>query len=264
MFQSPGQIAFSLGPVSLHWYGLMIGLGILACAIYASRELKRFGKSADSLYDMGFWIILCGVIGARLYYVIFQWELYASNPLEIFQIWRGGLAIHGALIGGFIAFYGYCAIKKINWLFFADLLAPGIVLAQAFGRWGNFFNNEAFGRPADLPWKLFIPQAFRPENYENFEYFHPAFLYESLWNLIGFFVLAFLFRKIYPNGRISEKHSGLIFASYLAFYSFGRFFIESLRTDSLMLGPLRVAQLASVILFMAGIFGIKSLRPFSK
>lgn len=254
MFQSPGQIAFSIGPISLHWYGIMIGLGVLTAVIYASRELKRLGKSPDPLYDMGFWMILSGVLGARLYYVILQWELYSSNPVEIFQIWRGGLAIHGALIGGFLAFYAYCKIKKLNWLFFADLLVPGVILAQAFGRWGNFFNNEAFGLPTNLPWKLFIPEAFRPEEYETNEFFHPTFLYESLWNLLGFFILALLFRKIYKKETVSR--SGLIFSSYLVFYSFGRFFIEWLRTDSLLVGPLRAAQLVSIILFIIGILGI--------
>lgn len=253
MFQSPGQIAFVIGPLSVHWYGLMIALGVLASVWYATYELKRRKKPTDVLYDMGFWMILAGVIGARLYYVIFQWDFYASNPLEIVQIWKGGLAIHGALIGGFLAFFAYCGIKKLPWLFYADVIAPGVILAQAFGRWGNFFNNEAFGRPTDLPWKLFIPESFRPKGLEASEYFHPTFLYESLWNLIGFFLLVVLTRKF-------QNRQGIIFFSYLIFYSFGRFFIEGLRTDSLMLFSFRVAQIVSILLFAGGIFGLYRLK----
>lgn len=262
MLRSPGSIALQLGPISIHWYGVLIGAGILLCYWHAMREAKRRGLPKKPIDDMAFWVILAGVIGARLYYALFNLSYYSAHPAEILQIWQGGLAIHGALLFGAAAYFIYCARHKFLPFLYADVIIPGILLAQALGRWGNFFNNEAFGTPTNLPWKLFIPEENRPAGFEDFEYFHPTFLYESLWNLLGFFFLIYLSRKLFPTYRISHTafSPGTILFSYLLFYSLGRFFIESLRTDSLYIGPLRTAQVISIILFLAGLFGLLFFR----
>lgn len=262
VFQSPGSILFQIGPLAFRWYGLLIGIGILLALVYGVKELRRRGLSPDHLYDMGFWLVLAGVIGARIYYVIFQWGYYNQHLNEILMIWKGGLAIHGALIGGFLAFFTYTRIKKLNWLMYADVIIPGVAIAQALGRWGNFFNNEAFGGSTNLPWKLFIPESFRPTDLKGFEYFHPTFLYESVWNLFIFIILVFLSLKLY--GKAKEAHPGFILFTYLIFYSIGRYFIEGLRTDSLLVGSFRVAQIISMILLVIGIAGflrLKQKRP---
>lgn len=255
MFQSPGHLAFQLGPISVHWYGIIIGAGIILSYVYALREAKRRGIETKHIDNMAFWLILAGVLGARLYYVLFNFRYFTENPMEILAVWRGGLAIHGALLLGALAYFTYIKIHKIHWLLYADVVMPGVLLAQALGRWGNFFNSEAFGRPTDLPWKLFIPFAKRPQGFEDFEFFHPTFLYESLWDLIGFAVLVFLTRKIFKadSGRVRY---GIILCAYLMWYSFGRFFIEGLRLDSLYLGQFRAAQVASIILIIIGLIGL--------
>ncbi len=249
MFQSPGSIALQLGPLTIHWYGVIIGIGILVCYGYIFLELKRRRMDPKPIDDMAFWLILSGVLGARLYYVIFNFSYFFEHPAEILQIWKGGLAIHGALLGGAATYFLFCFRHKLSLLLYADVIMPGVLFAQALGRWGNFFNNEAFGRPTDLPWKLFVPETFRPEQYVDFSYFHPTFLYESLWNFAGFLFLVYLSRR-FTHSR------GVIVCSYLLWYSFGRFFIEGLRTDSLYLGPLRAAQVISIALFLTGLLGL--------
>lgn len=255
MFSSPGHIAFNLGPFSIHWYGILIALGILCAYLYILHELNRRAIDRKHFEDMVFWLILGGVLGARLYYVLFNLSYFSDKPLEILQIWKGGLAIHGGLLGGALVFFIFVKKYKLPWLLYADMILPGVLLAQAIGRWGNFFNHEAFGRPTDLPWKLFIPEIYRPEAYLDFSYFHPTFLYESLWNLLGFLILVFLSRK----WNAAKKTNGLIVSGYLLWYSFGRFFIESLRTDSLYFGNLRAAQMMSMMLFLIGLFGLHFL-----
>lgn len=254
MFQSPGHIALQLGPLTIHWYGIIIGLGIVLSFIYALNEAKRRGLDRKHIDNMAFWVILAGVLGARMYFVVFNLSYFLENPGEILAVWKGGLAIHGALLGGAAAYFIYIKLQKIHWLLYADVLMPGVLLAQAFGRWGNFFNSEAFGRPTDLPWKLFIPAGKRPAGFEQFDFFHPTFLYESLWNLLGFIVLVWLSRKIYKTE--SKKMYGTILCAYMVWYSFGRFLIESLRMDSFYLGQFRVAQIASIILFIVGLVGL--------
>lgn len=271
MFQSPGPLLFQIGSFSLRWYGLLIAVGILLCYWYAVSEAQRRGVSRKPIDDMVLFVILGGVIGARLYYVLFNFSYFMSAPLEIFKVWHGGLAIHGALIGGALVFFSYRFMKKIPWLLYADIIVPGVLLAQGIGRWGNFFNSEAFGGPTSLPWKLFILETNRPAGYEAFSYFHPTFLYESLWNVIGFFLLIHLSRKLFPTKKdnaaaslesthATHSYYGAIFFAYLVWYSIGRFFIESLRTDSLYWGPLRIAQVMSVILFFVGVFGLLFLH----
>lgn len=256
MFISPGSIAFKIGQVQIHWYGILIGLGILLCYLFVVTQLKRRKIDRKPVDDMAFWVILAGVLGARIYYVLFNFSYFLSRPVEILQVWKGGLAIHGALIGGAAAFFIYVFKHKLSWTLYADAIMPGILLAQAVGRWGNFFNSEAFGRPADLPWKLYIPFQNRPAGFETFEYFHPTFLYESLWNLLGFVFLVLLSHYLYPAGAGRSKRRGLIFCAYLIWYSLGRFFIESLRLDSLYIAGVRAASALSVLMFLAGILGL--------
>ena len=262
MFTSPGPIAFSIGPRDVHWYGIIIGLGIVCAYLFAEREIARRGGEKKHIESMLIPLVIAGVLGARLYYVLFNLSYYLARPLEILALWRGGLAIHGALIGGALAFFIYMRRHKLSWLLYADALMPGILLGQGIGRWGNFFNSEAFGGPTDLPWKLFIPENLRPAHYSAVEYFHPTFLYESLWNFVGFALLVILARKLYPKiqAPVAASHShrapGIVFFAYCIYYSLGRFFIEALRTDSLYIGPIRTAQLASVVLFVTGCIGL--------
>ena len=259
IFQSPGAIALQLGPLSIHWYGVLIGAGILLAYWYVSAELKRRKIPQEPVDDMVLWLIISGVIGARLYFVLFNLPYFSAYPLDVFKVWQGGLAIHGAIIGGAIAYFIYVFKHKLNWKLYADVIMPGVLLAQALGRFGNFFNSEAFGGPTNLPWKLFIPLANRPTGFENIEFYHPTFLYESLWNLVGFGLLILLARIIgnreQGTGNM-EKFSGRIFYSYLIWYSVGRFFIEGMRLDSLYLGQFRAAQVVSVILLTFGIIGL--------
>lgn len=252
MFQSPGSIAFHLGPLSVRWYGLLIALGIVLCFFYIMAELKRRKLNTKPVEDMAFWVILFGILGARIYYVLFNLDYYVANPLDIFAVWKGGLAIHGGLIAGGAAFFVFVFRHKLSWRLYGDIIIPGVILAQGIGRWGNFFNSEAFGRPTNLPWKLFIPVENRPEQYANFEFYHPTFLYESLWDFAGFALLLILSRVLSNN----PQKAGTILFVYLIWYSVGRFFIESLRLDSLYFGPLRTAQISSVILFVVGICGL--------
>lgn len=254
MFISPGPIAFQIGVVSVHWYGIMIGVGILLCYAWAVIEVKRRKAELKHLDGMAFWVIMSGIIGSRLYYVLFYPSSFLANPAEILQVWKGGLAIHGALIGGAAAYFIYVIRHRLPLLLYADIIMPGILLAQALGRWGNFFNSEAFGTPTSLPWKLFIPEENRPELYADFSFFHPTFLYESIWNLLGFILLVIISRKAH------KLEHGYILGLYLMWYSFGRFFIEILRTDSLYLGPLKAAQAASILMFLCGAILLIFLR----
>ena len=180
----------------------------------------------------------------------FQWDYYRQHPAQIVAIWQGGIAIHGAILGGMLAALIFSRLRQVSFWQLADLVAPSLILGQTIGRWGNFFNSEAFGRPTDVPWKLFIPEAQRPQGYANKAYYHPTFLYESLWNLGVFSLLLFLFWR-YPKAK-----KGTLFWVYAITYSAGRFWIEGLRTDSLMLGPLRIAQVVSLFAIVTGVIAL--------
>lgn len=245
MFVSPGPIALEIGPLQIRWYGILIAIGIIAAYNTAAFFMKRAGKPIEILEKIFFWTVGGGVIGARLYEVIFNSRSYISDPLEIFKIWHGGLAIHGALLGGLAGLAFVLVRNKQNIIAYTDLFMPGVLLAQGIGRWGNFFNSEAFGTPADLPWKLFIPLENRPAGFEAFDFFHPTFLYESLWNFAGFAVLFFIALRRPPRGIVTGV--------YLVWYSIGRFLIESIRTDSFYIGEIRVAQAVSVLLLIGGL-----------
>lgn len=253
-FTSPGPILFEAGPITVRYYGFLI-----ACAVLIGITLSQFlaGKrtvNPELIGDFALWLVLGAVPCARLYYVLFEWENYADNPAEILAIWHGGIAIHGAILGGIAAMLIFGRLNRISFWQLADIVAPAVILGQAIGRWGNFFNSEAFGRPTDLPWKLYIPPAQRPPGYQAFEYFHPTFLYESLWN-IGVFVLLMVIFWRGMRGRWPLK-LGTVALVYAIAYSLGRVWIEGLRMDSLMLGPLRIAQIISLVGVVIGVAGL--------
>ncbi|HEY9805290.1 MAG TPA: prolipoprotein diacylglyceryl transferase [Candidatus Obscuribacterales bacterium] len=260
-FQSPGPIFVQLGPLTIRWYGLLIASAVLIGVSLSQALAKRRQVDPDLIGDLIIWLVVAAIPSARLYYVLFQWQEYAQRPEDIIAIWKGGIAIHGAILGGLVASLIFARIKRVSFWQLADLVAPSLILGQAIGRWGNFFNSEAFGRPTNLPWKLFIPPEHRPVGYENVAYFHPTFLYESLWNLMVFGILITLFFRGLRGKPVLKV--GTIFLVYLVSYSLGRFWIEGLRTDSLMIGPLRIAQVISLVeisIGLAGLFWLYQLR----
>ncbi len=222
-------VAFEIFGAPVRWYGIIISLGILLASLISIRAAKNRGYTEDLVIDLLLFAVPISILGARLYYVAFSWDKYKDNLGDILNIREGGLAIHGALIAAVIVALVYAKVKKINFWTIADILAPGIILGQGIGRWGNFVNQEAHGGPTDLPWAIIIEG----------QKVHPTFLYESLWNLLVFGFLIWFRKK-------KSKVRGETFLLYIALYSVGRFFIEGLRTDSLMFGSFRVAQLISI------------------
>jgi phosphatidylglycerol---prolipoprotein diacylglyceryl transferase len=261
-FASPGPIMIQIGSFTVRWYGFLIASAVLIGVTLSQYLAKRRHVDPEKIGDLVIWLVIGAIPAARLYYVLFEWENYAQRPGEILAIWHGGIAIHGAIIGGLIAVLLFARFNKISFWQLTDLVAPSLILGQAIGRWGNFFNSEAFGRPTDLPWKLFIPLAQRPDGYKQFAYFHPTFLYESLWNLGVFAILLTLFFRGL-RGKPVLKTGTLIFV-YMVAYSLGRLWIEGLRTDSLMLGPLRIAQIVSLVEIMLGLVGLLWLYKFNR
>lgn len=261
-FQSPGPILLEWGPLTVRWYGFLIATAVVI-GITLSRYLaKRRQVDPDLISDLAIWAVIAALPCARLYYVLFQWQDYAQHPGDIVAIWKGGIAIHGAIIGGTVATLIFARLNKISFWQLGDLVVPALALGQAIGRWGNFFNSEAFGTPTDLPWKLFIPPSRRPLEYLNYDYFHPTFLYESLWNLVVFAALLFLFfRGLRHWERLKV---GTLALFYLVAYSSGRIWIEGFRTDSLMLGPLRIAQVVSLVAIALGLAGLIWLYWFKR
>ncbi|HAR7128448.1 TPA: prolipoprotein diacylglyceryl transferase [Staphylococcus aureus] len=247
VFNYIDPVAFNLGPLSVRWYGIIIAVGILLGYFVAQRALVKAGLHKDTLVDIIFYSALFGFIAARIYFVIFQWPYYAENPSEIIKIWHGGIAIHGGLIGGFIAGVIVCKVKNLNPFQIGDIVAPSIILAQGIGRWGNFMNHEAHGGPVSRAFleQLHLPNFIIENMYINGQYYHPTFLYESIWDVAGFIILV----NIRKHLKLGET-----FFLYLTLYSIGRFFIEGLRTDSLMLtSNIRVAQLVSILLILISI-----------
>jgi len=250
MFRSPGPIALHLGPVTLRWYGLLMATAMAVGLWLAHRDARRRGLDAEDLLKAAELALLGGLVGARLYYVAFNLDYYSMVPAKIFAVWEGGLAIHGGVLGGILVGGGYAWVRRLPVRIYLDIAAPSLALGQAIGRWGNFFNEEAFGTPTNLPWKLFISPTQRPPEYAQAEFFHPTFLYESLWDVLVFALLVGVFRK-----RV-ERAPGALFLIYLGLYSVGRFLTEALRTDALMLGPIRVAQLVSLLGVAAALLGV--------
>ncbi|NLT94506.1 MAG: prolipoprotein diacylglyceryl transferase [Clostridia bacterium] len=231
-----------VGPISVRWYGILIATAILIGTIIALREVQRQRVDEDKFMNILIAAIPAAFIGARLYYVIFRWDYYSKNLAEIPAVWHGGLAIHGGIIGALLV--GGLMIRYYNMNFWqlADIAAPSMILGQAIGRWGNYFNQEAYGYevdPEQIPWAMWIDGAYR----------HPTFLYESLWNLLVFIFLLWLRRQRFIR-------QGEVFLYYIMAYSIGRFVIEGFRTDSLMLGPLRAAQVVSIVFILIGVIFI--------
>lgn len=254
IFKSPGAIALTIGPFTVHWYGILIASAVLI-GLTLSQKLAQYRQvNPDLLGDLVMWLVIASLPAARLYYVLFEWKNYAQNPADIIAIWKGGIAIHGAIIGGTIAAIIFAKIHKTSFWQLVDLVVPSLILGQAIGRWGNFFNSEAFGDPTNLPWKLYIPPQNRPSGLQQYEYFHPTFLYESLWNLMVFSLLLYLFFwGLKHKNRLKTGTLGFV---YLIAYSCGRFWIEGLRTDSLMFGFLRMAQIVSLLAIAIGLIGL--------
>ena len=262
VFTSPGSELLEIGPFSFRWYGLLIALSVFIGLNLSSRLALKRGLPKELVSELLPILVFSSIIGARIYYVTFEWESYRNNWLEIIAIWKGGIAIHGAMIGGSLAIFLFCRFKKQNFWEFLDVIIPSVVLGQAIGRWGNFFNNEAFGLPTNLPWKLFIPLNSRPLIFVNEQFFHPTFLYESIWNIVIFIILFSLFRLSHRKS-ITPK-IGSISCIYLLTYSVGRIFIEGLRIDPLCIastppfceGGIRIAQLMSIFLASLGTLGL--------
>lgn len=250
-------VAIQLGSLKIYWYGIIITSAIVIGTVLAMREAKRQGLDPDHIVNLVLAVVPAAFIGARLYYVFFEWERYAGNWYEIIAVWHGGLAIHGGLLGGFLAGLWYIKRSKLSFWQLADLVAPSIILGQAIGRWGNFFNQEAHGGPVSQEFISRFPGFIQKGMYIQGQYYHPTFLYESLWNLSVFLFLLWYRRRPVERG-------GRVFFAYLALYSLGRFFIEGLRTDSLMLGPFRIAQLVSLSLILLAVIGFQYIRRQEK
>ncbi|MBQ7225363.1 MAG: prolipoprotein diacylglyceryl transferase [Clostridia bacterium] len=278
-------IAFQIGSVRVAWYSIIITLGIILAILYVWFRFKEAGLKSDDLLDFVLFVVPFGIVGARLYYVVFEFDRFyvegdfGETLLKIVQVWNGGLAIYGGIIAGGIAAVLVARHKKIKLLKILDMLAPAVMMAQAIGRWGNFMNVEAFGGPTTLPWRMCSPRIaknfFNNDLVTSDEYFkvltgelgaHPTFFYESLWNIIGFVVIYFLFVR---NKKL-HKIDGQLFYSYLIWYGLGRAWIEGLRTDSLYLidGVLRVSQLVALLSFITGvglmIFGLIRYYKYGK
>ncbi|OLO38136.1 prolipoprotein diacylglyceryl transferase [Alkalihalophilus pseudofirmus] len=251
--QPLSRIAFELGPITVYWYGLLIGLGVVVGYLLATRETEKRGLPKDTFADLLIWALPIAIISARLYYVIFRWEHYVDNPLKAFAIWEGGLAIHGGLIGGVATAIVFAKRRGISIWKLLDIAAPSIIVAQAIGRWGNFMNQEVYGGPVSREFleNLMLPEFIINQMYINdpqfgLGYYHPTFLYESIWNLLGLALLLWL-------RRVNLKE-GEIFFSYVIWYSVGRFIIEGMRLDNLMIGDmLRTAQIVSIVLIVGAI-----------
>jgi phosphatidylglycerol:prolipoprotein diacylglycerol transferase len=238
-----------LGFFQISWYSIFILIGIFIGGTILLKEARKYDINDDFLSNLVFWTVIFGVIGARLYYVAFNYDYYSNNLIDIIKTWEGGLAIHGGILFGFIFVVIYTWKYKVKLFRILDIAAPGLIIGQAIGRWGNFFNQEAFGAEVSKSFLegLHLPQFIIDGMYINGSYYHPTFLYESLWCLIGFIVII-LIRKFYKYLK-----KGQLTGIYLMWYSLGRFFIEGLRTDSLMFNDFKVAQVVSVALFVIGL-----------
>ncbi len=239
-------------PFAIYFYGILISIGVAAAAFLAHFETKRRGLNPDIIWDALFGVIIAGIVGARIWHILtpppsmvamgITTQYYLTHPLDMLNVRSGGLGIPGAVIGGGLALWFYCRKRKISFLTWADTAAPGVALAQAIGRWGNYFNQELYGAPTNLPWKIYIDLAHRVPGYTDSEYFHPLFLYESLWNLASMFFLLWLGR------RFAERlKPGDIFLTYLIAYPVGRFFLDFLRLDASEIAGINANQTFMVI-----------------
>ncbi|MED0686379.1 MULTISPECIES: prolipoprotein diacylglyceryl transferase [Anoxybacillus] len=251
------RVFFQIGPITIYWYGVIIATGVLLGLWLATRESERLGIRKETFVDLVLIAVPIAILCARAYYVIFQWDYYSKHISEIPQIWHGGLAIHGGLIGAIVTGVIFAKKRKLSFWKLADIAAPSIILGQAIGRWGNFMNQEAHGGPVSRAFleSLHLPDWIINQMYIQGQYYHPTFLYESLWNMLGFLLLLALRRRNLRRGEL--------FFTYIIWYSIGRFFIEGLRTDSLMLTEtIRMAQFISLLLiaFAVGMIVLRRMR----
>jgi phosphatidylglycerol:prolipoprotein diacylglycerol transferase len=247
---------FDVGPIYIRFYGIIIMLGAVAAAFLAEHEARRRNVKSELVWDGLIWVLIGGIIGARLWHVFspppsmveqgITTLYYLKNPLELINTRAGGLGIPGAVIGGGLALYLFCRRKKLSFLLWADIAAPGVALAQAIGRWGNYVNQELYGKPTTLPWAIKIDPIYRVKGYEIYSTFHPLFLYESIWNLMNMAFLLWMGRKY-----ADKLKEGDIFLMYLIGYSIGRFFLEFLRLDAPMLGTINFNQTFMLVVGVA-------------
>ncbi|MDT2044952.1 prolipoprotein diacylglyceryl transferase [Priestia flexa] len=253
------RVFLELGPLTIYWYGVIIGAGVLLALYIATKESTKRGLPKDTFIDLVLFAVPIAIICARIYYVAFEWDYYSQHLNEIPQIWNGGIAIHGGLIGAILTGIVFSRVKKISFWKLADIAAPSIILGQAIGRWGNFMNQEAHGGEVSRAFLegLHLPDFIINQMYINGTYYHPTFLYESLWNLAGFALLIAL--------RRVNLRRGELFLTYVIWYSIGRYFIEGMRTDSLMLtDTLRIAQVISLVLIAVAVIIIAIRRKTNK
>jgi phosphatidylglycerol:prolipoprotein diacylglycerol transferase len=246
-------VAFTIGPLTVRWYGILIMLGVIAGAYLASWLAQRKGENPDHLWNMVPIVVFSAIAGARLYWVFLSWETCcADDPMQALNIRGGGISIHGAIAFGALSVWLFCRWQGIRFWRWIDIIVPAMALGQAIGRWGNFTNQEAFGDPTGLPWGIYISPENRPAAYAAFEYFHPTFLYESIYNLAACAALVWVCLRIDRDRRLRD---GDALWFYLIGYALARFAIESIRTDSLNLGPFKAAHVLSGVLLVIGVAG---------
>lgn len=250
------RIAFSLFGIDVNWYGLIITCGMILAVLYALWHAKHEGVKSDHIIDLALALIFCGVIGARLYYVIMEFDQYLVSGGTFLQnlggtlynciaIWNGGLAIYGGIIAGFLAALAVARAKRIPFPVIADIAGPAVMVGQIIGRWGNFVNVEAYGAETTLPWRMGVLYSFNDGvSFVSEKFVHPTFIYESLWNLLGLILITYFYKK--------KKFHGQMFLSYMTWYGFGRMLIEGLRADSLYVGSIRISQLVGFVTFVVG------------
>ena len=252
-------VLFDLGFIQIHWYSFLLFVAFAVALFLAMREAKRFNIGTDFMFNMIFWTVIFGFIGARLYYVLFNWSSYSNNLIDIVKTWNGGLAIHGGLIAGIITVIVYTKKYKVKALKILDISVVSMLIAQAIGRWGNFFNGEAHGAATTLE-KLkgmFVPDFIAEGMKIGGIYYQPTFFYESLWCLLGFIILMIVRRNKYLK-------IGQLTCLYMMWYGVGRFFIETMRTDSLMLGGFKAAQIISIVMVIGGLLAFMVLTRKGK
>lgn len=257
MFGSPGDIAFSIGPVSIYYYGIIMAFSLLLGGVVAYFITKKFYSefNPEIIYEIYPYIIIGAIVGARIYYCLLSYSYYINHPFEIIQVWHGGISIHGAIIGGLIGGIIYAKRHTLPILKLCDIFSYGLILGQALGRWGNFFNSEAFGRPTENFLKLYIPISKRPLEYMQYNYFHPTFLYESILDVCIFLILFFIIRKL------SKDTDGIVFFSYLILYSIVRIIIEQVRIDSILnIFGIPIAQIVSALIILISTAAIIKIK----
>jgi phosphatidylglycerol---prolipoprotein diacylglyceryl transferase len=249
---------FSIGPLFIRFYGIILMSGAVAGGFLAVREAKRRGYDPEIVWDLFIYLLIGGIVGARIWHILTPspstgitagW--YFTHPLDALAVWKGGLGIPGAVIGGLIALYFYARKTGINFAEWTDILAPSVALGQAIGRWGNFFNQELYGAPTNLPWKVYIDPAHRLTDYINVEYYHPLFLYECLWNLMNMFLLIWISRRFADSLK-----NGDIFLVYLVIYPTGRFFLDFLRLDASLVGGININQTIMAGVALVSLFSL--------